>query len=113
VSPEKYLNRVELLQGTLDLLIMESLRRSPAHGYAITHLIRARSADALQVATGSLYPALHRLERQGLLDSEWGITDQKQRAKFYRLTADGIRQLDRDRSKWTAIVEAITGILGP
>jgi len=110
---EIYRNKVELLQGTLDLLILETLRWGAQHGYAISHAIRARSGDVLQVETGSLYPALHRMERQKWIASEWRTTDQNQRAKFYKLTAAGRKQLAHGRSKWETMVEAIGGILNP
>jgi PadR family transcriptional regulator, regulatory protein PadR len=114
MSPrETYRNKIELLQGTLDLLVLETLRWGPQHGYAISQAIRARSGDVLQVETGSLYPALHRMERQKWIKSEWRMTDQNQRAKFYQLTAEGKKQLVRDRSKWEAIVEAMAGVLNP
>ncbi|MFT4113613.1 PadR family transcriptional regulator [Silvibacterium sp.] len=109
---EKYQNRIELLQGTLDLLILETLRWGAQHGYGIGQAIRARSGEVLQVETGSLYPALHRLEKQKWIKSKWGVTDQNQRAKFYELTKDGKAQLVRDRSKWEAMVQAIAGVLG-
>jgi len=109
----EYRNRIELLQGTLDMLILQTLRRGPQHGYGISQELRARSADVLQVETGSLYPALHRLERQGFVVSKWGQTEQNQRGKFYSLTAAGRRQLAQDRSKWEAMVNAIAGIFNP
>ncbi len=105
--PERYHNRIELLQGTLDMLILRALSGGPRHGYAITQTIRAGSRDVLQVETGSLYPALHRMERRGLVAAEWGITDFNQRAKFYRLTPAGRRQLDAERARWTLMSEAI------
>jgi transcriptional regulator len=108
-----YRNKVELLQGTLDLLILETLRWGTQHGYAISQAIRARSGEVLQVETGSLYPALHRMERQKWIASEWRTTDQNQRAKFYKLTAEGRKQLARGRSKWETMVEAIGGVLKP
>jgi PadR family transcriptional regulator, regulatory protein PadR len=114
MSPrETYRNRIELLQGTLDMLILETLRWGAQHGYAISQAIRARSGDVLQVETGSLYPALHRMERQKWIASEWRTTDQNQRAKFYKLTAAGRKQLARGRSKWETMVEAIGGVLDP
>jgi PadR family transcriptional regulator, regulatory protein PadR len=114
MSPrEAYRNKIELLQGTLDLLVLETLRWGPQHGYAISQAIRTRSGEVLQVETGSLYPALHRMERQKWIASEWRTTDQNQRAKFYRLTAEGRRQLARDRNKWESMVEAIGGVLNP
>jgi transcriptional regulator len=114
MSPrENYHNKIELLQGTLDLLVLETLRWGAQHGYAISQAIRIRSGEVLQVETGSLYPALHRMERQKWIDSEWRTTDQNQRAKFYKLTAEGHKQLVRDRSKWQALVVAIGGVLDP
>jgi transcriptional regulator len=112
-APKKYRSRIELFQGTLDMLILQTLRRGPQHGYGISQALRARSADVLQVETGSLYPALHRLERQGLVVSEWRQTGQNQRGKFYSITAAGRRQLARDRSAWEAMVAAIAGIFHP
>jgi len=105
--------RLELLQGTLDMLILRTLQWGPQHGYAVTQAIRARSADALRVETGSLYPALHRLERQGWVKSEWGETEARQRAKFYRLTPAGRSQLGRERDRWTQLVAAIGAVLDP
>ena len=113
MAKEAYRNRIELLQGTLDLLILETLRWGSQHGYGISQAIRTRSGEVLQVETGSLYPGLHRLERQKWISSQWRTTDQNQRAKFYDLTAEGKRQLVRDRSKWEAMVQAIAGVLGP
>ena len=110
---ETYRNKIELLQGTLDLLILETLRWGAQHGYAISQAIRARSGEVLSVETGSLYPALHRMERNKWIASEWRTTDQNQRAKFYKLTAEGRKQLARGRSKWQTMVEAIAGVLNP
>ena len=104
-------NRIELLQGTLDLLILETLRWAPQHGYSISQAIRAHSGDVLQVDTGSLYPALHRLERQGWVRAEWTVSDNKQRTRVYRLTAAGRRQLQSERSKWAQLVEAMGAVL--
>ena len=108
-----YRNRIELLQGTLDMLILQTLQWGPQHGYAIAHAIRCQSGEVLQVETGSLYPALHRIERQDWIKSEWRLTEQNQRAKFYRITQQGKRQLARDRSKWETWVVAIGDILNP
>ncbi|HEV2215385.1 MAG TPA: PadR family transcriptional regulator [Terracidiphilus sp.] len=108
---QSYQNRIELLQGTLDMLILQTLQWGPQHGYGIVQAMRTQSAEALQVETGSLYPALHRLERQGWVRSEWKQTDRNQRARFYRITAMGKRQLASDRSRWTRMVEAISSIL--
>jgi PadR family transcriptional regulator, regulatory protein PadR len=110
---EPYLNRVELLQGTLDMLILQTLQWGTQHGYGISQAIRAQSGDVLQVETGSLYPALHRMERQGWIVSKWAQTEQKQRAKFYRITPEGKKQLARDRSKWETMVAAIGNIMTP
>lgn len=110
---EPYQNRIELLQGTLDMLILQQLQWGVQHGYGLSQAIRAQSGEILQVETGSLYPALHRMERQGWITSEWGQTEQNQRAKFYKITALGKKQLARDRSKWETMVAAIAGILNP
>ena len=85
-APTRYQNRIEILQGTLDLLILQTLARGEQHGHGISVVIRARSAEVLLVETGSLYPALHRLERKGWLDSEWKVSENNQRAKYYSLT---------------------------
>jgi PadR family transcriptional regulator, regulatory protein PadR len=106
-----YQNRIELLQGTLDLLILQTLQWGSQHGYAITHAIRANSQDLLQVETGSLYPALHRLEKQRWVKSDWRQTEANQRAKFYTLTASGKRHLLAERDRWSRMVMAITGVL--
>jgi transcriptional regulator len=106
-----YENRIELLQGTLDLLVLQTLQWGPQHGYGIVQCIRAGSSETLQIETGSLYPALHRLERQGWIVSEWKLTDKKQRAKFYRLTRAGKAQLLRERSRWEQLSDAIAAIL--
>ena len=105
--------RLELLQGTLDMLVLQTLQWGPQHGYAITQIIRAQSSDALHVETGSLYPALHRLQEQGWLKSEWRVTETNQRAKYYRLTPAGKKQLLRERDRWTQLVAAISGVLNP
>jgi PadR family transcriptional regulator PadR len=108
---EVYRNRIELLQGTLDMLVLKTLQWGPQHGYGITQALRTRSGEVLQVETGSLYPALHRMERQKWIAAEWRVTEQNQRARFYRITAEGRRQLANDRSKWDAMVAAIASIL--
>jgi transcriptional regulator len=108
-----YRNRIELFQGTLDMLILHVLHRGAQHGYGISQVLRVLSAEVLQVETGSLYPALHRMERQGWVVSEWGLTDQNQRAKFYSLTPSGQSQLDRDRFKWETMVTAISSVFEP
>jgi PadR family transcriptional regulator PadR len=110
---ERALTRIELLQGTLDLIVLQTLRWGPRHGYGIAQMIRASSRDVLQVDTGSLYPALHRLERSGAIAAEWGTSENKQRVRIYRLTATGRRQLAAERSRWEQLSEAIAGILAP
>jgi PadR family transcriptional regulator, regulatory protein PadR len=109
----RYRNRIELLQGTLDLLILQTLRWGPQHGYGISQAIRANSGDVLRVDTGSLYPALHRLERQGWVDAEWKVSDNNQSVKVYRLTAQGKKQLASERSRWEQLSEAIARALDP
>jgi transcriptional regulator len=106
-------NRIELLQGTLDMLILQTLVWGPLHGYAISHTIRGRSGEILQVETGSLYPALHRLEKQGWVTSQWKQSESNQRAKFYRLTAAGRKQLTSEQARWEQIVNAVAGIMKP
>jgi PadR family transcriptional regulator PadR len=108
---ERYQNRIELLQGTLDLLILQTLQWGARHGYAISRAIRTHSGDLLQVDTGSLYPALHRLERQGWIKAEWRVSENKQRTRVYQLTAAGRRQLMVKRSRWSQLSQAITGVL--
>jgi PadR family transcriptional regulator, regulatory protein PadR len=110
---ERYQNRIELLQGTLDMLILQTLQWGPQHGYGISQSIRGRSGEVLQVETGSLYPALHRLEKQGWVASQWKQTESNQRAKFYRLTAAGKKQLLSEQARWAQIVNAIAGIMSP
>jgi transcriptional regulator len=110
-AAKPYRNRIELLQGTLDMLTLQTLQWGAQHGYAISQAIRTQSGDVLKVETVSLYPALHRIERQGWITSEWRQTEQNQLAKFYRVTTAGRRQLARDRSKWETIVAAIGGSL--
>src|SRR5258708_39062562 len=97
---ERYQNRIELLQGTLDLLVLQTLQWRPQHGYGISVAIRNRSGGLLQVDTGSLYPALHRLEKQKCIKAEWTISENKQRAKFYQLTETGKKQLSKERDGW-------------
>jgi PadR family transcriptional regulator, regulatory protein PadR len=109
----RYQNRIELLQGTLDLLVLQTLQWGPQHGYGISLAIRANSNDVLQVDTGSLYPALHRMERQKLIAAEWKTSENKQRVRVYRLTSAGKKRLLAERSKWEQISDAIAGVLDP
>jgi PadR family transcriptional regulator, regulatory protein PadR len=109
----RHKNRLELLQGTLDMLILRTLKLGPQHGHGIGIAIRAGSDDVLQIDHGSLYPALHRLERQGWIASEWKLTENKQRAKYYTLTATGRKALSAERSRWTQLSGAIARILDP
>jgi PadR family transcriptional regulator PadR len=106
-------SRIELLQGTLDMLILKTLQWGAQHGYGISQAIRAQSAGVLKVETGSLYPALHRLERQGWVKSEWKHTESKQRAKYYKLTASGRKQLASEEARWGRLVEAIVRVMNP
>src|SRR5881394_2458016 len=106
-------NRLELLQGTLDMLILRTLQWGPQHGYAIGQTIRAQSSDVLQVEAGSLYPALQRLAKKGWVTAKWGQTEAKQRAKFYSITPAGKKQLLREESRWTELVHAISRIMNP
>ena len=105
--------RADLLHGTLDMLILRTLQWGPQHGYAIGQAIRTQSSDVLQVEAGSLYPALQRLAKRSWVTSKWGQTDANQRAKFYRLTPEGRRQLLREESRWTELVHAIGRIMQP
>jgi transcriptional regulator len=109
----RYQNRVELLQGTLDMLILQTLRWGPQHGYGIGQAIRAGSGDVLQVETGSLYPALHRLQRQHWVKSEWGQSEKNQRAKYYSLTPAGRKQLSAEQSRWNQMSQAIARLMHP
>jgi len=103
--------RLELLRGTLDLLILRTLQWGAQHGHGIGQAIRMQSDDLLKVETGSLYPALHRLVKQGWLKTEWGVSEANQRAKYYRLTAAGKAQLSREQNRWSQLVHAIGLIL--
>jgi len=106
-------DRIELLQGTLDLLILQTLQWGPSHGYDISLAIRTQSHERLHVDTGSLYPALHRLERQGRVAAEWKVSANNQRTRVYRLTAAGRKHLLAERSRWTEMSDAIAAILKP
>lgn len=106
-------DRIELLQGTLDLLILRTLRMGPAHGHAIAKAIEQNSEDVLRVEQGSLYPALHRLIKRGWIDFGQGTSENNRKAKYYRLTAKGRKQLETEISKWDKLVGAIGRILRP
>jgi transcriptional regulator len=106
-------SRLELLQGTLDLLILRTLLFGPAHGHAIAHHIQRSSEDMLQVETGSLYPALHRLEAQGWISAEWAISDKGKRAKYYTLTRTGRKRLTDEQLRWDQLSLAIGRVLRP
>jgi PadR family transcriptional regulator, regulatory protein PadR len=110
---EPYRNQIEILQGTLDMLVLRTLQWGPLHGHGIGQALRLRTEDALQIEHGSLYPALHRLEKQEWLSSEWKQSEANRRAKYYRLTAAGKRQLAREHSKWEAVVRAVTRVMRP
>lgn len=106
-------DRIELLQGTLDMLILQTLQWGPQHGHGIGQAIRQSSEDLLQIERGSLYPALHRLEARGLISSEWKNSDLNRRAKYYRLTPAGRKQLTAEQSKWKLMVRAIARVMRP
>ena len=110
---EPYRDRIELLQGTLDLLILQVLQWGPRHGHGIGQIIRGSSAEVLQIEHGSLYPALHRLQREGWIASEWKTSEANRRAKFYRLTPAGRQQLSREQSRWRRVVRAMARIMRP
>ena len=102
-----------MLLGTLDMLILKTLLPAPAHGHTIAHAIERTSDEVLQVEHGSLYPALHRLEDQGLIASFWGTSENNRKAKYYRITPAGKKHLTEERSRWESLVEAVTRVLGP
>ena len=103
----------DLVQGTLDVLILKTLTIGPAHGHTIAHAIERRSEDVLQVEHGSLYPALHRLEDRGWIASFWGTSENNRRARYYRLTPKGRKQLEAQTNRWDEIVRAVNRILRP
>lgn len=103
----------ELLAGTLDMLILQTLTRAPMHGYAISESIQQRSEEVLRVEEGALYPALHRLEVRGLLTSEWGTSENNRRAKFYRLTPSGRKHLAAETARWERVTGAIARVMQP
>jgi transcriptional regulator len=106
-------DKIELLQGTLDMLILRTLQWGPQHGHGISVAIRASSNEVLNVEHGSLYPALHRLREQGWLEAEWKMTENKQRARYYRLTAKGKKRLVAEQVRWNRMVDAIARVMKP
>jgi len=107
-----YKKQMELLQGTLDMLILKAVSLGPLHGYGVLLRIQQISKDRLEIQQGSLYPALYRLEHQGWIASEWGESENKRKAEYYRLTAAGKRKLQTEAEKWNRMAELIEGILG-
>ena len=107
------MSSVDLLQGTLDLMILQTLVLEPAHGHTIAHAIEHRSDEVLQVEHGSLYPALHRLEDRGWISSYWGASENNRKARFYKLTAAGRRQLAEETTRWEMLVRAVNRVLRP
>jgi PadR family transcriptional regulator, regulatory protein PadR len=105
------MKKTDLLQGTLDMLVLKALSRGPMHGYDVVRWIHETTEDALRVEEGSLYPALHRLEERGWIDAEWGLSDNNRRAKYYELTRAGRKQLAVETSNWRRITEAIARVM--
>lgn len=104
--------QIDLLQGTLDLLILKALALGPMHGFGVSNRLQQLSGETLQVQQGSLYPALHRLEQQAWIQSEWGVSENNRKAKFYSLTDAGRQQLNRETENWSRISQAIGMVLG-
>ena len=104
-------SRIDLLQGTLDLLILRTLQNGPMHGWSISERIQQISRDVLQVTQGSLYPAMHRLEHQGWICAEWGVSELGRRARFYKLTTRGAKQLEMETENWSRLTDAIGRVL--
>lgn len=103
--------KMDLLQGTLDVLILKALSWGPLHGYAVVRWISQRTEDALRIEEGALYPALHRMEERGWIEAEWGVSENKRRAKFYRLTALGRQQLHSEAESWQRYADAVGRVL--
>lgn len=106
-------SRGDMMQGTLDMLVLKTLLFGPAHGHTIAHVIEKTSEEVLQVEHGSLYPALYRLEDQGLIASFWGTSENNRKAKYYRITPAGRKYLAQERSRWDQLVQAVIRVLGP
>ena len=106
-------DNLDLLKGTLDVLVLKALTWGPRHGYAVARWLHDTSGDVLRVEEGALYPALHRLERRGWIESEWGLSENNRRAKYYQLTPAGRRQLRAELSAWARYVEAVGKVLQP
>jgi PadR family transcriptional regulator, regulatory protein PadR len=106
-------SRGDMLLGTLDMMILKTLQLGPAHGHTIAHIIERSSDEVLQVEHGSLYPALHRIEDQGLIASFWGTSENNRKAKYYRVTQVGKKHLVQERSRWESLVQAVARVLGP
>ena len=104
--------RIDLPQGTLDLLILRTLALGPQHGWAVSERVRQISSDVLQIQQGSLYPALHRLERRGWIKASWGASENNRRAKYYELTKTGLQQLDVEKDAWERLTAAVAQVLG-
>ncbi len=113
MATKKKYKKTELLQGTLDMLILRTLKAGEMHGYAVARQIQQVSREALVVEEGSLYPALHRMERRGWIQHEWGLSESNRRAKFYRLTASGRKQLTAEKKRWNRFVDAIAEVMNP
>ena len=115
VSPKGFMGRQDeqgdLIQGTLEMLVLKALARGSMHGYGVAEWIEQTSQQALKVEEGALYPALHRLELRGLLHAEWGASENNRRAKFYRLTAEGRRRLDTETQRWTRLSAAVAFVM--
>ncbi len=110
-TPHSMTPPVDLLQGTLDVLVLKTLSWGPMHGYAVARWLQQVTDDVLQIEEGSLYPALHRLERRGWVESEWGVSENNRRAKYYSLTAEGRRHLRAESSTWTTFSQAVSKVL--
>ncbi len=105
------MKKIDLLQGTLDLLVLKSLSAGPMHGYRIAQKIHSLSDEVLRIEEGSLYPALYRMEQKGLIESEWGLTDNNRQAKFYRLTRKGRREMEEEEESWARLSAAVGRVL--